>query len=270
MTAHQHSLTTKSVTERRMQHLCNYLPFHLLGFLLGFNVGSRSVVLRSCLREYLFSEALAGLGLSSAVAVSVCATGEAVLMRDPRPELMGALVRTPGAVLCRTAPSFLRFGSFELPARRGEVEFSRQLAEYCIRHLGPHLGLCHGDETMGSASYMTAGIAVGRERRAIGLPGTHSEEDGARLWACDGETEGLRSQVQHPCRNEEERETRHLQLLISIIQASIMVGQINTPIQPPFLWLCYGHHLCPYYSSKDLQSQSIHNLERCLRALDIQ
>src|SRR3546814_3770775 len=38
----------------------------------------------------------------------------------------------PGAIVCRVAPSFLRFGSFELPASRGEVALLRQLAEFCI------------------------------------------------------------------------------------------------------------------------------------------
>lgn len=51
------------------------------------------------------------------------------------------LKRARGAVLCRAAPSFLRFGSFELPARRGDVELVRKLADYCLLHLGSHFEL---------------------------------------------------------------------------------------------------------------------------------
>lgn len=61
------------------------------------------------------------------------------MIRDSDPENSGALIRARGAVLCRAAPSFLRFGSFELPARRGDVELVRKLADYCVRHLGPYL-----------------------------------------------------------------------------------------------------------------------------------
>src|SRR3546814_10923487 len=45
----------------------------------------------------------------------------------------------PGAFGCRVAPSFLRFGSFELPASRGEVALLRQLAEFCIWRDFPEL-----------------------------------------------------------------------------------------------------------------------------------
>src|SRR5690606_667903 len=86
-------------------------------------------VLRSSLREFLCSEAMHHLGVPTTRALSLVATGEAVV-RDmfydghPRPE--------PGAIVCRVAPSFLRFGSFELPASRGDVVLLRALAEFCI------------------------------------------------------------------------------------------------------------------------------------------
>lgn len=73
--------------------------------------------------------------------MSVCSTGEDATIRDSDPKNSGALKRARGAVLCRAAPSFLRFGSFELPARRGDVELVRKLARYCLRHLGPYLDL---------------------------------------------------------------------------------------------------------------------------------
>ena len=86
-------------------------------------------VLRSSIREFLCSEAMHHLGVPTTRALSLVATGEAVV-RDmfydghPREE--------PGAVVCRVAPSFIRFGHFELPASRGEVELLRRLADFCI------------------------------------------------------------------------------------------------------------------------------------------
>jgi len=86
-------------------------------------------VLRSSIREFLCSEAMHHLGVPTTRALSLVATGEAVV-RDmfydghPRAE--------PGAVVCRVAPSFIRFGSFELPAARGDVVLLRQLLDFCI------------------------------------------------------------------------------------------------------------------------------------------
>jgi uncharacterized protein YdiU (UPF0061 family) len=45
----------------------------------------------------------------------------------------------PGAVVCRVAPSFIRFGSFELPASRRDLELLRALVEFTIRADYPHL-----------------------------------------------------------------------------------------------------------------------------------
>lgn len=84
-------------------------------------------------------QAFVGLGLPAARAVSVCSTGEGAKIRDSDPRNSGVLKRARGAVLCRVAPSFLRFGTFELPARRGDVELVGKLADYCLRHLVPHL-----------------------------------------------------------------------------------------------------------------------------------
>src|SRR3546814_9520743 len=76
------------------------------------------------------------LGVPTTRALSLVGTGDEVV-RDmfydghPRAE--------PGAIVCRVAPSFLRFGSFELPASRGEVALLRQLAEFCIWRDFPEL-----------------------------------------------------------------------------------------------------------------------------------
>ncbi|QWT21982.1 YdiU family protein [Bacillus sp. NP157] len=86
-------------------------------------------VLRSSIREFLCSEAMHHLGVPTTRALSVVATGDAVVrdvMYDghPAPE--------PGAIVCRVAPSFLRFGSYELPSSRGDVALLRQLVDFTI------------------------------------------------------------------------------------------------------------------------------------------
>ena len=93
-------------------------------------------VLRSSVREFLCSEAMHHLGVPTTRALSLVGTGEAVV-RDmfydghPAPE--------PGAIVCRVAPSFLRFGNFELPSARGDLDLLRRRADFCIprdcRHL---------------------------------------------------------------------------------------------------------------------------------------
>src|SRR6185295_11575689 len=70
-------------------------------------------------------------------ALSLIGTGDSVI-RDmfydghPRAE--------PGAVICRMAPSFLRFGNFEIFASRGDEATLRQLGEYTSSQLFPELG----------------------------------------------------------------------------------------------------------------------------------
>ena len=94
-------------------------------------------VLRSSIREFLCSEAMHHLGVPTTRALSLVSTGEHVV-RDmfydgnPKPE--------PGAVVCRVAPSFVRFGNFQIFAARGEIDVLQQLLDYTIRTDFPHLG----------------------------------------------------------------------------------------------------------------------------------
>ena len=94
-------------------------------------------VLRSSIREFLCSEAMHHLGVPTTRALSLVSTGEHVI-RDmfydgnPKPE--------PGAVVCRVAPSFVRFGNFQLFAARGEIDVLQQLVDYTIQTDFPHLG----------------------------------------------------------------------------------------------------------------------------------
>ncbi len=105
-------------------------------------------VLRSSIREFLCSEAMAHLGVPTTRALCLVATGDDVV-RDmlydghPRPE--------PGAVVCRVAPSFVRFGTFQLPASRQDRDLLRQLVDFTIRADYPHLvGMDSFDERVGA------------------------------------------------------------------------------------------------------------------------
>ncbi len=95
-------------------------------------------VLRSSVREFLCSESMHYLGVPTTRALSLVTTGEQV-MRDmfydgnARPE--------PGAVVCRVAPSFTRFGHFQLLAAHDNMPLLKQLLDYTLRtdfaHQGP-------------------------------------------------------------------------------------------------------------------------------------
>ncbi len=107
-------------------------------------------VLRSSIREFLCSEAMHHLGVPTTRALSLVVTGEQVV-RDmlydghPAPE--------PGAVVCRVAPSFTRFGHFEILAARGDIPLLRRLVEFTIRTEFPEL--LGGDEEPTAATFVT-------------------------------------------------------------------------------------------------------------------
>lgn len=102
-------------------------------------------VLRSSIREFLCSEAMHHLGVPTTRALSLVTTGEAVvrdMFYDGRP------VEEPGAIVCRVAPSFVRFGHFELPASRGDVELLRRLVDFVIDRDFPALGPADDDRVV--------------------------------------------------------------------------------------------------------------------------
>jgi uncharacterized protein YdiU (UPF0061 family) len=91
-------------------------------------------VLRSSLREFLCSEAMHALGVPTTRALSLVGTGEAVIrdmFYDGRPEA------EPGAVVCRVAPSFLRFGNFQIHAAHREEDTLRRLVAFVMREHFP-------------------------------------------------------------------------------------------------------------------------------------
>ncbi len=93
-------------------------------------------VLRSSIREFLCSEAMHHLGVPSTRALSLVATGDRVvrdMFYDGHPQA------EPGAIVCRVAPSFLRFGNFELPASREDNALLIRLIDFTIRRDFPEL-----------------------------------------------------------------------------------------------------------------------------------
>ena len=93
-------------------------------------------VLRSSVREFLCSEAMFHLGVPTTRALSLVLTGDDVV-RDMLYD--GHPAAEPGAVVCRVAPSFVRFGNFQLPASRGEIDVLRALTDFTIRHEFPEI-----------------------------------------------------------------------------------------------------------------------------------
>lgn len=86
-------------------------------------------VLRSSIREYLCSEAMHALGIPTTRALA--------LVGSPQP-VRRETVET-AAVVCRVAPSFVRFGHFEFWYYRGEPERLAPLADHVIDMHFPHL-----------------------------------------------------------------------------------------------------------------------------------
>lgn len=93
-------------------------------------------VLRSTLREYLMSEYLYHLGIPTTRALSMSFTGEDVI-RDIM--YNGNAKAEKGAVMIRTAESFLRFGHFELLSARKEHDLLQKLADFAIENYFPEI-----------------------------------------------------------------------------------------------------------------------------------
>ncbi|HYD17337.1 MAG TPA: YdiU family protein [Patescibacteria group bacterium] len=91
--------------------------------------GDGRAALGPMLREYIISEAMAGLGIPTTRSLAVVATGELVARE-------GML---PGAVLTRVAASHIRVGTFEFAAGFLGPEGVRALADYTIARHYPGL-----------------------------------------------------------------------------------------------------------------------------------
>ncbi len=107
-------------------------------------------VLRSSVREFLCSEAMAHLGVPTTRALSLVATG-GMVMRDMLYDGNAAL--EPGAVVCRVAPSFVRFGNFEIFASRGDIGTLRTLTDFVISTDFPDLAADTGSAASSPERY---------------------------------------------------------------------------------------------------------------------
>ena len=94
-------------------------------------------VLRSSLREYLCSEAMYYIGVPTTRALSLALTGDNVL-RDVLYD--GNPAYEKGAIVSRIAPSFLRFGNYQIFTARNDIKNLKILTDYTIIHHYSHLG----------------------------------------------------------------------------------------------------------------------------------
>jgi uncharacterized protein YdiU (UPF0061 family) len=91
--------------------------------------GDGRAVLRSSIREFLCSEAMHALGIPTTRALAIVGSDHPVYREDEE----------TAALVTRLAPSFVRFGSFEVFYYRNQVEPIRHLADYVIARYYPEL-----------------------------------------------------------------------------------------------------------------------------------
>ena len=108
-------------------------------------------VLRSSIREHLCSEAMFHLGVPTTRSLSLSLTGDQVL-RDVL--YNGNPAYEKGAVVCRLAPSFIRFGNFEILAANNDITTLKVLTDYTIKHFYPEI------TSKGKQKYLDLLIAV--------------------------------------------------------------------------------------------------------------
>ncbi len=123
--------------------------------------GDGRATLPSMLREYVVSEAMAGLKIPTTRSLAVVATGAPVYRDRP----------SPGAVLTRIARSHVRVGTFQYAAQEdarqngagsgGGQALSRALAAHCVERLYPELA---GETDVVPAFYAAV---VARQARLI-------------------------------------------------------------------------------------------------------
>ncbi len=92
-------------------------------------MGDGRAVLRSSIREFLCSEAMAALGIPTTRALCITGSGKIV-----RREILES-----AAVVTRMAPTFIRFGSFEHWYYSNHHELLKTLADYVIDRFYPEL-----------------------------------------------------------------------------------------------------------------------------------
>lgn len=108
-------------------------------------------VLRSSVREFIVSEAMYHLNVSTTRALSVIGTSQEIRRpwyaeksedegkKDKRRRSPDVILFEPGAVLCRISPSFIRFSQLELFAVRKEYKQLIQITNFAIFREYPEL-----------------------------------------------------------------------------------------------------------------------------------
>jgi serine/tyrosine/threonine adenylyltransferase len=76
------------------------------------------------------------LGIPTTRAMSLVATGTTVLREEPE----------RGAIVVRMAPSWIRFGTFELPYYTKQFELVKKLADYVVEQHFPEFAAAHENE----------------------------------------------------------------------------------------------------------------------------
>jgi uncharacterized protein YdiU (UPF0061 family) len=92
-------------------------------------MGDGRAVLRSSIREFLCSEAMAALGIPTTRALAITGSNARIMRETPE----------TAAVVTRMAPSFIRFGSFEHWYYNGDHDKLRLLADTVIAQFYPAL-----------------------------------------------------------------------------------------------------------------------------------
>ncbi|MBI3285978.1 MAG: YdiU family protein [Burkholderiales bacterium] len=92
-------------------------------------MGDGRAVLRSSIREFLCSEAMAALGIPTSRALCITGSDQHIMRETPETT----------AVVTRLAPSFIRFGSFEHWYYNDRAEQLQILADFVLAHYFPDL-----------------------------------------------------------------------------------------------------------------------------------
>ncbi|KAG2232736.1 hypothetical protein BDF21DRAFT_358938 [Thamnidium elegans] len=93
--------------------------------------GDGYAVLRSSIREFLMSEHMHALGVPTTRALALVETSRDVYREDGPREIQPET----GAIVARMAPSWLRFGNFEIFYHRDDMDNVRKLADYTIENV---------------------------------------------------------------------------------------------------------------------------------------
>lgn len=128
----------RAINLTEVEHNGKYFTLQLKG--AGKTPYSRTAdglaVLRSSVREYLCAEAMFHLGVSTTRSLSLMLSGDQVL-RDVLYD--GNADYEKGAIVCRVAPSFIRFGNFEMLTARNELKNLKKLVDFTIKYYYPEI-----------------------------------------------------------------------------------------------------------------------------------